>query len=261
VLPEIKTDLFFRYTAGKRPRLVFIHGVLDRSQTFRKTLNYLKDYETVIYDRRGYGRSINAGLSYGLEQHFVDLKAFIPKYETVLVGHSYGALLALYSATKLKNIIGVVAYEPPLSYKPWWFAQQSAGSALDQFNDPEKAAEAFLIRILGKQRWETLSSRIKAERKKEGPAFVADLKPVRQLKAEPFNPRSINAYCGLVQGELSFERNKRASTELHALIKHSDIYEIKGAAHFGHQSHPKAFAEIILSSIKKAQDLLDVTED
>lgn len=253
---NIKTDLFFRYFEGRPPRIIFIHGTLDRSASFRKVLQSTHGYETIIYDRRGYGRSQNCGISWGLEKQLEDLQDFIDNTQTVLIGHSYGALLALYAAANDKNIIGSLAYEPPLPFKPWWFTNLTAGSAVDEFSDPKKAAEAFLIRLLGEPRWNELPEKVKQERLKEADALVADLKPIRQYQGMPFKCSEISSFVLLGHGEKSLERNKRASHELHQEISNSQIHEIKGAGHFAHQTHPKEFSELIILTIKHSIGLL-----
>ena len=55
-----------------RPTVVFVHGSLDRAESFRRVMRRLPDLAIVAYDRRGYQGSREAGVV-GLRGHIADL--------------------------------------------------------------------------------------------------------------------------------------------------------------------------------------------
>ncbi|HZB71156.1 MAG TPA: alpha/beta fold hydrolase, partial [Acidimicrobiales bacterium] len=71
------------------PLVVLVHGSLDRSATFARVVaaEGLARLHTIRYDRRGYGRSIDAGPPAGLDEHVEDLLGVVDGRPAVVVGH------------------------------------------------------------------------------------------------------------------------------------------------------------------------------
>jgi pimeloyl-ACP methyl ester carboxylesterase len=93
---------------GAEPRIVLIHGAMDRSTSFGRVARHLSDLAVVRYDRRGYGRSRELGPT-DLAGHLDDLVAVVGDGPVLLVGHSVGGVIALAAPAVLPGVVGVVA--------------------------------------------------------------------------------------------------------------------------------------------------------
>src|SRR5262245_41509537 len=89
-----------RAAAPGDPLLLLVHGSMDRGASFVKAMRRLPDIDVVRYDRRGYGRSVDAGVGDTLDAHVDDLLAIVDDAARpcVLVGHSFGGVVALVAA-------------------------------------------------------------------------------------------------------------------------------------------------------------------
>ena len=103
-------------------RFVLVHGSMDRQSGFARLVKHLRDFgEVVTYDRRGYGRSTPHSGPFGIEAQVADLIGLLEGRPAVLVGHSFGGNVALAAAERYPSLVkGVVVYETPLSWEPWW---------------------------------------------------------------------------------------------------------------------------------------------
>ena len=107
------------------PRVVFVHGSLDRSTAFLRTIRLLDDVTTVRYDRRGYGKSVEAGVCATFAEQVDDLAGIVRDEPSVLFGHSLGGVVALAFAARHPELApAVVAYESPMAWLPWWSERQ-----------------------------------------------------------------------------------------------------------------------------------------
>ncbi len=70
--------------------VVLVHGSMDRSTSFSKLVRRLRDLRTVVYDRRGYGQSVEVGPPYAVAQQLEDLWFVMQERRGVVIGHSYG---------------------------------------------------------------------------------------------------------------------------------------------------------------------------
>ncbi|MGI9031478.1 MAG: alpha/beta fold hydrolase [Ilumatobacteraceae bacterium] len=123
-----------------------MHGSLDRSAGLLKLSRRLDvDHRVVRYDRRGYGRSVEAGGPFTMEAHVGDLAAVLDGRPAVVFGHSYGGNVALALAQRQPaQVRAVGVYETPLSWLDWWPATTAGGDALASADgaplDPADAA-------------------------------------------------------------------------------------------------------------------------
>ena len=81
--------------------IILVHGAPDRSATFRDVLACLGDHHVVVYDRRGYGRSLRAAPARGMHDHAQDLLSLVESCPTppVVVAHSFGSNPTMLAAT------------------------------------------------------------------------------------------------------------------------------------------------------------------
>ena len=217
--------------------VVLVHGSMDRSAAFARVVGGLADVTTVRYDRRGYGRSVGAGVT-DLEGHAADCLAVLGDRTGVLVGHSLGGVIALMAAQRSDDVRAVGAYEAPMSWQRWWPASSAGGAALGGLSD-EDAAERFMRRMIGDERWAALPAGTRAARRAEGPALVTELRSLRERPA--YDLARIAVPILPARGTETASHHRRAAEEL-ARFTGREAFVIEGAGHGAHVSHAAAFA-------------------
>jgi pimeloyl-ACP methyl ester carboxylesterase len=239
-----------------RPLVALIHGAMDRSTGMLRLSRRLDErFRVLRYDRRGYGRSVapagaDAG-SFAMGDQVADLVALLAGRRALLVGHSYGGNVALATAMHHPDLVaGVAAYETPLSWEPWWPGTTAGAAARATEGTPGDAAERFMRRLIGDERWESLPDKTRQTRRAEGAAMVHEL---RDLQANPpWDDRRI--HCPLVFGYGSDGQPHHADgmAHLHRVFPGSQLVVVDGARHDGPTSHSKSFAEAIVDPLAAA---------
>ena len=235
-----------------RPPIVLVHGSMDRGASFARVVPFLAGRRVIRYDRRGYGKSVDAGEPVGVEGHADDLAAVLDEHAgraAVVVGHSLGAAVVLTTACQRPDaVVAVGAYELPMPWDPSW-SHTSAGRhtiADAETHGPGEAAETFLRRMVGDDRWEALSPAQQDERRAEGPALVAELRSLHEREGAPFDLDRLQCPLRTAHGTSSKPHHVRAARQLARLV--GDIPTVfEGAGHGAHRSHPERFAAWALS--------------
>lgn len=222
--------------------VVLVHGTLDRATSFARVRRQLTDLETLAYDRRGYASRVGEHPA-ALDDHVDDLVAVLDGRRALVAGHSYGADVALAAAVRRPDVVvAVVSYEAPMPWQPWW-PGDTAGSVAVQEAGPEAAAEAFMRRMVGDERWERLPSRTKEARRAEGVAVLAELRSIRDRA--PFDLADVLVPVVVGVGSLSAPHQRAAAPIVAELLPDAVLVEIEGARHGAHLSHPAEFAALI----------------
>ncbi len=229
--------------------VVFVHGSLDRAESFRRVMRRLPELTTIAYDRRGYQGSRPAGVV-DLRGHVDDLLSMAGEARgagagpLVAVGHSLGGDVVVAAALAEPATFGAIgAYEPPM---PWLgFRRDGSGGARPWpplAEDPGDEVESFFCRMVGPSAWARLTEQGRAERRADGPALVADLRGLRGARP-PFDVTALGvpAVFGM-GGPHSAPHHRRTVQWLGAHVPGAVVYEVEGAQHGAHLSHPDHFA-------------------
>lgn len=178
----------------------------------------------------------------------------------VAVGHSLGGDVVMGAAIAepaLFDAIGV--FEPPM---PWLgFRREadpegSAGAAARPWpaidEDPGVEAERFFSRMVGAASWARLTEEAREDRREDGPALVADLRSFRS-EVPPFDVTALEvpAVFGM-GGPTSRPHHRRTVQWLGANVATGVVYEVEGAQHGAHLSHPDHFASMTRLVIERA---------
>jgi pimeloyl-ACP methyl ester carboxylesterase len=103
--------------AGSGPSVVLVHGVMGSKDDWSAVMPRLvADFEVTAFDRRGRGASQD-GTTYDIEREIDDVLAVIDASlpPVHLIGHSFGAILALLVAACTQGRVDkLVLYEPPV---------------------------------------------------------------------------------------------------------------------------------------------------
>lgn len=230
--------------------VVLIHGSLDRSAGLLKLSRRLDDELRVTrYDRRGYGRSNPHPGPFDIERQVDDLDAVIAGADVtgrplVLVGHSYGGNVALAFVDRHPGrVTAVVTYESPMSWEPWWPRDSAGGNAMAWSEDPEEAAERFMRRLVGDDRWDRLPPSTRAARRSEGRAMIGELADLRAQA--PWRPERIDVPVLVMRGEHGQEHHRAGTDALVDVLPDAVAHTVPGARHFGPNTHPDAVGERI----------------
>ncbi len=130
---------------GQGPKVVMLHGLLVGSSAawyFTSAPALARDHRLLLYDLRGHGRSARAAKGYDTATQANDLAALLDVWgwrgPVSIVGHSYGALIAMrFALDHPERVHKLALVEPPLP--PSSLPDMQAFIALD----PEHMAESL----------------------------------------------------------------------------------------------------------------------
>ena len=241
------------------PRVVLIHGTLDRSGAFVRVVRQLPDTAVTRYDRRGYARSHRLDPSGPLLQQIGDLHDVVAGRPSVLFGHSFGGVVALAFAARYPELArAVVAYESPMAWEPWWPRATAGAAALAEgptAGDAEAAgdaAERFMRRMIGDARWDALPEKTRQQRRAEGPALVAELRSIRPPAPAPYQPSALPMPVIAAHGSRSRPHHMETARTLAAAAPRGELVVVDGASHGVHLSHPAAVADLVRLALRRA---------
>ena len=128
---DIETNgirLHYTRTGGTKPQVVLAHGFSDDGLCWTPIAKALEaDYDIIMVDARGHGRSTGPEQGYGSDDHAADLAGLIKAldlHHPAVLGHSMGAATALALAGTYPELPGAILLEDPPS---WWAIGSPAG--------------------------------------------------------------------------------------------------------------------------------------
>jgi pimeloyl-ACP methyl ester carboxylesterase len=123
--------LYYTRTGGAKPPLVLAHGVTDDGLCWTRLAGALAaEYDVIMVDARGHGRSDAPEQGYGPAEQAEDLRGLIAALglqRPAILGHSMGAATTLVLAGAHPGVPGAILLEDPPA---WWMparAQTPAG--------------------------------------------------------------------------------------------------------------------------------------
>ena len=156
---------FHTQSMGSGPLLVMCHGLVTAHLAtwyFSAAPALARRYTVVLYDLRGHGRSTLAATGYDLDTMARDLAGIVAAYrrnrapadrKVALVGHSYGALIALHYAlrhpTEISRLALIDAPLPASQYVYPSLRHVTSPSALQELlrtHDAESLAQGLGMR-------------------------------------------------------------------------------------------------------------------
>lgn len=116
--------LHYTRTGGEKPPVVLAHGFSDDGLCWTPVAEKLAaDYDVIMVDARGHGRSDAPKRGYGSAEHAADLAGVIAGLgleRPALLGHSMGAATALALAGLYPGSVRAILLEDP---PPFWISQ------------------------------------------------------------------------------------------------------------------------------------------
>ena len=226
---------------------------MDRAASFGRVMRRLGDVDVIAYDRRGYAGSLPtppidaAGCT--LAEHAADLGRigdWSGAERVVAVGHSLGGTIAMILATsEPRGLVGLGAFESPVPSLPG-YRSDGADLALAAAEEggPPAAAEAFYRMLVGDRTWDRIRAADRATRLAEGAALVAELTDLLRPGTSP-DLTAVRLPVVAGAGALSPAAWRSSADELVARLGHATLYEVAGAGHGAHLSHPDEFARYV----------------
>jgi pimeloyl-ACP methyl ester carboxylesterase len=237
------------------PLIALIHGTMDRSTGLLRLSRRLDErFRVLRYDRRGYGRSIDASgdapQRFDMVAQVDDLVGLLAGRRALLIGHSYGGNVAMATAERHPDLVGGVGiYETPLSWQPWWPGTTAGAAAQATDGTPADAAERFMRRMIGDERWDALPERTRATRRAEGPAMVGELLDL-QVNV-PWHADRVRCPVVLGYGSHGAPHHAQGMRFVESLFPAGKLFVLDDARHDAPASHSQLFATTIVDTLAR----------
>lgn len=230
--------------SGRGRPLVLVHGIAGNAERWIVADALARHYTLFALDRRGRGASTD-GPAYALEREAEDVAAVLAHAgpDALLLGHSFGGLVALEAANRV-TVEKVLVYEPYAPAEPAPSPSPVTQSFMAMLPTPETLLDGFVRRIVQ-------MSDADVERLRSGPSW-----PSRVAAAHTI-PREMAAVeCHrLVVDELVARKTRvrfllgdrsppflrEATARIRGMIPGSDIVELPGQGHVAMDSAPDLF--------------------
>jgi pimeloyl-ACP methyl ester carboxylesterase len=258
-MPAVRTNDVRTYyeRRGDGPPVVFVHAsVLDHAMWDRQAAALDDDYETIVYDLRGHGRTGGSSVpEYTVALLVEDLHALLAELDVdrpVLCGLSLGGTVAMaYAASYPDRVAGLIladAFLPRILTRGEWFLRRVVLNALIP-----------PVRVVGYERVEEanvwLTKRLfgvggdyeRVERlRRTGPKMATDEfgKVIRLMtwsRGESVDLSAIEAPTLVLYGENELPFVKVHAAELAANLADVAVDRIPGAGHASNLDDPDSF--------------------
>ena len=274
-MPTIRTngvETYYERRGEGRP-VVFVHAaILDHSMWDWQVETLCGDYETVVYDLRGHGRTGGSAVpAYSVELYAEDLRALIEALELdrpVLCGHSLGGMVVqTYAAQYPDGTAGLVladvmltdTFEPGVRCLGEWVLRRVVLPAL-----------VPPVRLFGYERVERvnvwLTDRLfggvagdygNVERVREtGPRMTTDefVKVIRSMErfGGPLDLSAVTVPALVVYGENELPFVVRHAAELAARLPDATVDRVPDGGHASNLDDPEYYTAAVRSLLKRA---------
>lgn len=243
--------------SGAAPAIVLVHGAMDRSAAFLRVAREFPDRSVVIYDRRGYGRSaIDRGsptprfIDHVADLHRVILLAReMCGSSPIVVGHSLGGTITLAAVAQHPDAVsGVLVYECPLLWEPWWPSIDGADQSASVTPDEEAAlgaamAASFMQRVIGAEAWGRLPAPTRHRRMEEGRILRSELGSCRSITPPALDRLEVPVTVAL--GRASDPVRRRAALTVVEHLPNAEMVTVENAPHNLHTADPTRFAALV----------------
>ncbi len=247
------------WSSGAGPSLLLIHGAMQDHTRWSEISPPLEERFTVYtFDRRGRGES-GDGPDYSMHHECEDAVAVVEQIggPVTVLGHSYGAGIALEAALMTDRIDRLVLYEPGIleGVSGFYDGERVAASLAKaerqiQAGDNEKGIVTLLREVI-----EVPDSDIDLIKSMPSwPSRVAAAHTVaRELRAEGswmFDPaRYANLVIPvlLLSGSESYQIARDGTAALHKALPNSRVVEMEGQGHAAMTTAPELFVREVLT--------------
>jgi pimeloyl-ACP methyl ester carboxylesterase len=259
-VPDGEIEIEVRGDAGATPALVLVHGAPDRSTSFGPVVPHLADLRVVLFDRRGYGRSLELPTARSMRDHAEDLLDVMTRGGSpcAVVAHSFGSNPTMLAATLRPDLFGALGlWEPPLPWVDWWPQRTKDFDAeVASSDDPAGTIEAMYRRMLGEDTWDAMPADRRERRRGEGVAFRADMQTVLDA---PYAFADVAVPTLVGYGTATSPEHVEGAAWLVDQLPDAHLYAVPGAGHFANRTHPEEFARFVRLVVARVERPGEVT--
>ncbi len=247
------------WRCGTGPSLVLVHGSTVDHTVWHSVLLRLKSYFTVYaIDRRGRGASGDSA-AFSIEREVEDVAAVIESIGGAVhvMGHSYGALVALEATRLTQDIANLVLYDPPMiSMGPDEIAPGLLEAVQDLISQDrlDEATCLFYAKALGRTPQEI--EQMRADVDWQSRMAAAHTIP-REMRAGGLDYRfawsrllHLETPTLLLMGEQSPPRLRASVAALHAVLPDSKVHTLPGHGHGGLSTAPDLVAAEVVDFVR-----------
>ncbi|MDQ2653273.1 MAG: alpha/beta hydrolase [Chloroflexota bacterium] len=256
--------IHYTRTGGNKPVVVLAHGVTDTGLCWSALAQALEsEFDLVMVDARGHGKSDGPEGSYGPDVQAEDLAALITALgleQPAVLGHSMGAGTALVLAGTHPGLVGSILLEDPPA---WWTEWYDTPDARDLVANMK--ARALSYKTLSRDEV------IAAGREGHPNWSDAELQPWADSKAafspnvlvvfEPHNRANVDwpatlgkITCPVLLIMADAERGGIVTPEradaLHAMVPQTEVAYIAGAGHNIRREQFGRYLEVVREFLK-----------
>ncbi|WP_233710828.1 alpha/beta fold hydrolase [Natronococcus pandeyae] len=254
------TEIAYKRT-GSGPPLVLVHGsgVSDhRRWKIGDVLHHLAEHATVYaLDRRGRGES-GDGDRYSMDREVKDVVAVVESIgePVTLLGHSYGANLALEASLVVDSLSGLILYEPGIPVDEHEMGDPEAIARMNKLladGRNEAALEVFLRDIGGLTPDEIDAFR--ADPSWDDRVAGTHTLPREELacsehELHPERLTEMTAPTLLLSGGESPRKYKDAVNAIDEALPDSRVVTFEGEQHVAMNTRPELFVDEVVSFIR-----------
>ena len=249
---------------GKGPCVLLGHCSSASHKEWLPLIDELKDdWRVLAPDFIGYGQSDPwpAEKPFSIEADVKVLLAVARKTRAGLhlVGHSYGAALALEAARALKTRVKSLTLVEPVSFhllrqknRPEWKDVEQLGvSVLDPVakGEDRKAAAAFMSYWLGRWRWWLAPERFKNAIATTIPKVALEFSIAIDAQTTLADYAEIEAPTLLTVGGKTKPPTRAVTELLGEALPNAEVKTLKGAGHMSPFTHPDALNRMIVEHL------------
>ena len=233
--------------SGEGRPVVFVHGAGSARWSFDLLRPQLESRFTVIaIDRRGRGDSTD-GQGYELEREFEDVAAVVRDAGegALLVGHSYGGLIAAGAAQRLDGLQRLALYEPPMGGVLAGNGLIDRWEGLIRDGDRDLMVREFFREVAGYSEDEIdelALSPVWERRKQVSPTLPRELRAELGFRLDPAALARLSAPTLMLLGSESPDWARRSTEAYSEAIPGAEVRILEGCGHAATTSHPELLA-------------------
>lgn len=250
---------------GKGPVVIAGHCSSASHKEWLPLIEALKsDWRVLAPDFIGYGQSEPwpATEPFSIEADVEVLRAIAKKAKGPLhlVGHSYGAALALEAARSLGKRVKSLTLVEPVSFhllrlegRPEWAEVEGLGRAVlgaVARGDDREAAKAFMVYWLGRTRWWLSPERFKAAIAATIPKVALEFSIAIDAKTSLKDYAEIAAPTLLIAGSKTRAPTRAIADLLAGALPNAKLAILLGAGHMSPFTHPAELNRLILDHLR-----------
>ncbi len=250
-------NIHYTRTGGNKPPIILLHGLMTNGICWTALANALeKEYDVIMPDARGHGKSSAPDYGYRYEDHANDVAGLINALKLpppVLLGHSMGGMTAAVAASSKPDLLRALILADPTFLSPEVQREVWDSDVADQHR---RILNMSLDEVVAEARarhpnrsLETLELFARARLQTSLSAFDVLTPPnpdYKQLAAK------IDVPTLLVFGDRGVV-SSAAAEELQRLNPKFQIEQIREAGHALHLDQPERFTAVVKSFLSSIE--------